>query len=95
MTQIRSMHDLTAASRGCRLDLGLTQAELADRARVSREWVNYFEKGKRTVELALVLRVLDTLGLRLELSRPTTTTADPPGSETSGLDTYLDEYTSR
>jgi len=65
---INTMRDLAATVRGRRLDLGWSQAELARRARVSREWVNGFEAGKSTVELGLVLRVLDALELTLDVS---------------------------
>lgn len=34
---------------------------------VSRQWLSAFEGGKPTVNLGLVLRVLDRLGLRLEV----------------------------
>lgn len=40
----------------------LTQAEVAERAGVSRLWLSQMENGKPTVELGKVLRVLDVLG---------------------------------
>lgn len=55
------------AIRGRRKELGLSQAELAARAGVSREWISSFEAGKSTVEFGLVIQVLDPLGLRLDL----------------------------
>ena len=64
---LRSIRDIAAAVRGRRQDLGLNQAELAARAGVSRKWISEFESGKSTAELGLVLRVLDELGLQLEL----------------------------
>jgi len=88
---VNSIHNLASAARGRRLELGLTQAELATRARVSRDWVSSFEGGKPTVELILVLKVLEPLGLRLEV-------ADSAGSQRSrpagpvDLDALLDEY---
>lgn len=66
-TSINSMRDLIAAAHGRRLDLGLTQAELARRAGVSRQWINEFEQGKPTAELGLVLRLLDALELELAI----------------------------
>ncbi len=39
-----------ATARGRRFELGLSQAALANRAGVSRDWVNYFEAGKLTLE---------------------------------------------
>lgn len=63
----RSIRDVAAAVRGRRHDLGLSQAELAHRAGVSRKWVSEFETGKSSAEFGLVLRVLDALALGLEL----------------------------
>lgn len=65
--KINSMKDVAASVRGRRQDLGLSQAELASRAGVSREWINGLEAGKATVEFGLVIRLLDTLGLGLDL----------------------------
>lgn len=65
---IRSIRDLAAVVRGRRRDLGLSQAELAVRAGVSRKWVYQFEAGKPTAELRLILRVLDALGLALDVA---------------------------
>jgi HTH-type transcriptional regulator/antitoxin HipB len=89
--RVNSIHDLASAARGRRLELGLSQAELASRAGVSRDWVNSFEAGKPTVELILVLKILEPLGLRLDV-------ADVADSQRSGpaepvdLDALLDEY---
>lgn len=66
--RIDTMGAIAAAAKGRRLDLKLSQAALAERANVSREWLNAFERGKLTVELRLVLRVLDALGLHLEVN---------------------------
>jgi y4mF family transcriptional regulator len=59
--RIRSTHDLAAVVRGRRLDLGWTQAGVAQRIGVSRKWVSDFETGKTSVDLATVLRLLETL----------------------------------
>jgi len=40
---------------------------LAAKAGVSREWINAFEGGKPTVEFGLVIRVLEALGLGLDI----------------------------
>jgi transcriptional regulator with XRE-family HTH domain len=78
------VHDIAATVRGRRLALGLSQDELATRARVSRDWVNSFEAGKPRVEFILVLRVLRALNLQLDISEA--------GNTPSILDAYLDEY---
>lgn len=86
---IRSIHDLAAAVRGRRTDLGMSQAELAVRAGVSRKWIYEFEAGKPTAELGLMLRVLDALGLGIDLT-PSDSTAD--AAETVDLDAVIDGY---
>jgi y4mF family transcriptional regulator len=88
-TRIGSLHDLAAAIRGRRKELGLSQAQLAARAHVSRAWVNEFESGKPAAELRLVLAIVDALGLELQLgdrkdSRPSDASVD--------LDELLDDY---
>src|SRR3954451_13509271 len=62
-TRIGSLHDLAAAVRGRRKELGLSQAELAARAHVSRAWVDAFESGKPAAELRLVLAIVGALAL--------------------------------
>jgi len=67
--RISSIRDAAAALRGRRTDLGLSQAELARRAGVSRKWISEFERGHLSAEIGLVLRVLDVLGLAFEVVR--------------------------
>ena len=73
--QARSIRDIAAAVRGRRIELGLTQADLAARARVSRKWIYEFESGKPRAELAHVIRVLESLGLVLNIGSSTRTRA--------------------
>lgn len=89
MQSISSVHDLVGAVRGRRRDLGLSQAELAARARVSRQWVSAFESGKPTAELGLVMRVLDALDLALALDERRIETRPVD------LDALLDEHRRR
>jgi transcriptional regulator with XRE-family HTH domain len=49
------------------MDLKLSQSALAGRTGISRKWISEFETGKTTAEFALVIRVLEGLGLKLEL----------------------------
>jgi HTH-type transcriptional regulator/antitoxin HipB len=56
-----------------RRGLKIRQADLALRAGVSRQWIVALEQGKPTLEVGLVLRTLETLGLDVTL-----TPADPP-----------------
>ncbi len=84
---VRSVRDLAAAVRGRRADLGISQDELATRAGVSRKWVYEFEAGKPGAELAFTLRVLDALGLAIEVAP--TPQVDRSATD---LDAILDEY---
>ncbi len=94
---INSIRDLAATTRGRRVSSGLSQAELATRARVSRQWISEFEAGKPTAELGLVIRLLDALGLRLNLDEPERASgADrPPRGMTVDLDALLEDYRDR
>jgi len=64
--KIISARDIAALVKQERKKLGWTQAELAMRSGVSRDWVIALEKGKPTLELGLVLRALKALGLSLD-----------------------------
>lgn len=59
--------DLAMAIRARRRQLKLRQLEVAKQARVGREWLVALEHGKPTVELGLVLRTLEVLGLEIHL----------------------------
>lgn len=50
-----------------RTEAGLSQAELARRAYVSRKWLGELESGKPSVEASKVFDVLQALGYELEL----------------------------
>jgi y4mF family transcriptional regulator len=106
--KVHSAADVAAAIRGRRLDHGLSQAELANRSGVSRKWISEFETGKETAEFALVIRVLEALGLGLDLSEDSgagaimsaasnlsaTATVSPSASDLVDLDALLEEYRS-
>ena len=87
---IRSVRDLAAAVRGRRKDLGMSQDELATRAGVSRKWVYEFEAGKPGAEFSFILRVVDALGLVLELEASPETRANR--GDTVDLDALLDDH---
>ncbi len=89
--KVRSIRDLGAVVRGRRRDLSLSQAELAARAGVSRKWIYQFEGGKPTAELRLILRVLDALGLVLDVTYDEKTAAV---QSTRDLDTLIEEHRS-
>ena len=58
--------ELGAIIREARTVRRLTQAEVAERAGVGRQWLVGLERGQRArAELSLVLRVLDVLDVKL------------------------------
>ena len=81
------MHAFAASARGRRLELGWSQTETAERARVSRKWVSDFETGRTRADLTTVLRLLDALGLVIELSAatPGSTSAAPGAIDLDGV----------
>jgi len=83
--RIASVRDLALYVRDRRRDLGMTQADLATAAEVSRRWLSALEAGKPTAEIGLVLRTLAALGLVLN--------AQPAGPGPTGID--LDELLRR
>ena len=89
--KITSTRDLAAAVRGRRQSLGLSQADLATRAGVSRPWLSDVEAGKPTAEIGLVLRLVDALGFRLDLTPENNQNSDDPTTSVD-LDALLDEY---
>jgi y4mF family transcriptional regulator len=64
----RTPADLGAAIRDRRKQLRLDQSTLAKRVGVSRQWVIAVERGHPRAALGLVLRTVDTLGIRLDAS---------------------------
>lgn len=62
--------DVAMAIRARRRQLKLRQLEVAREAKVGREWLVDLEHGKPTVEIGLVMRTLETLGLEITI-RPT------------------------
>jgi HTH-type transcriptional regulator/antitoxin HipB len=76
---IRTPADLGAIIRNRRKRLGLGQAALATKIGTSRQWIVGIERGHSRAELGLVLRTLDTLGIRLETRDKDVTTKLPSG----------------
>ncbi|MDE3008347.1 MAG: helix-turn-helix transcriptional regulator [Acidobacteriota bacterium] len=66
--KVNSALDLAAVVRGRRHDLGLSQADMAKRAGVSRVWLSAVEAGKRSVNFGLVLRLLGAMDLKMDVS---------------------------
>jgi transcriptional regulator with XRE-family HTH domain len=89
---VRTLRQLALAVRERRVALRLSQAQLAGRARVSRQWVSEFEAGKATAELGLALRLLDALDLRLQVTAADAERSDAGDSDAIDLDDLLDEH---
>lgn len=83
---IVSVNDLTASIRQARKKLGWTQAELAERSGVSRDWIISLEKGKPSLELGLVLRTMKALDIQLSVGRQR---QSPPSDDVISLDDVL------
>ena len=75
---IRTVRDVGAAVRQARADRRMTQAELAARIGVARDWVVRLERGHPRLEAQLVLDALDAVGLALTADPEATTEADSP-----------------
>lgn len=67
--RVRTMADVGAVVREAREAAGLTQVQLAQQARVSREWLVKVEAGRSRAEMPRVLDVLTHLGLVLDVQR--------------------------
>ena len=65
---IRTPVDLGAVIRDRRKQLKLDQSTLAKRIGVSRQWLIEVERGHPRAAVGLVLRAIDALGIRLDVS---------------------------
>lgn len=64
---VRSVEELGAAIRKRRRKMGWDQQYLAERVRVSRQWIVEIEAGKPRAEIGLLLSTLQALDLRIEV----------------------------
>lgn len=80
--QARTVSDLGALVRSVRRARGLTQADLAKRLGVGRDWVVRLEQGHPRLEAQRVLDALVVLDLTLDVSDPGA--AAMPPSRTTG-----------
>lgn len=74
---LRGWADLGQAIRDARLQAGLTQQQLAQRAGVSRAWLARVESGHRKAEIEYVLRTVAAVGLSLALAETPPDDTDP------------------
>lgn len=63
--RVRSSNDLGSVVRGVRNQTALDQQTTADLVGVGPRFLSELERGKPSVRLALVLKVLERLGLEL------------------------------
>ena len=68
--------DIGKLVRETRRRLGATQKDLALTSGTGLRFIIELEKGKQTADIGKVLMVLQTLGIRLTLTPPTTTTKE-------------------
>jgi len=66
--RLNNTRDLGLYVRDRRRRLGITQADLAASAQVSRRWLSDLEAGKPTAEVGLVFKVLHALDVALDAS---------------------------
>lgn len=63
-------YEIAAIIRHCRKQSGLSQQELAKFAGLGKTVIFDIEKGKETVQLNTLLKVLDVLNIRIKLETP-------------------------
>ena len=66
--RLKNTRDIGALIRRRRKDLGIDQAELANKIGVSRAWVIKVERGHPNAQIGLVLRLLNYLDVPLSAS---------------------------
>lgn len=85
--RLRTARDVGAMVRDRRRSAGLSQAELAARAGVSKRWLAALEAGKPGAEMGLVLRTFAALGTDL-----TADDAGPTRADSVDLDALLARF---
>jgi y4mF family transcriptional regulator len=95
MTPVRIYRpqDIGALLKSYRRERSLAQADLAKKLGVSQRWISHAENGKSTLQLGLVLRVLNEIGVELtagvaaEAGRP----RSPRRTRATSIDNIVDE----
>lgn len=68
--RVRTIREVGLVVRTERKRQGLSLQALADRAGCTRQWIAALEGGGERLEVALVLRTLSALGIRLDALPP-------------------------
>lgn len=68
--RVRTIREIGLLVRTERKRQGLSLQVLADRVGCTRQWIAALEAGGERLEVALVLRTLSTLGVRLDARPP-------------------------
>lgn len=63
------MKTISAEIKQCRIDRGLTQAELANYAGVQHNQICNFENGKNNLTLKTIFKILEVMGLTLKTEK--------------------------
>lgn len=88
---IRRPEDIAAAIKQARQRRNLTQAQLASRLNVNREWVSRLEGGEGGITLKLLLPALAELGLTLTLAEEAQIGPAAGGNKPFSIDEIVDE----
>lgn len=91
--RVRNVIQIGGLVQQRRKDLDLTQAEVAARAGVSRDWIISIENGRRpSIDLDRLLRTLGALGLGVEIAPESN--REPTAADRALLETLSRPHTS-
>ena len=88
--RVRTIWELGLRIRDRRLELGWSQAKLADRVGTTRQWVVNLEMGNAGAALGQVLQTMEILGLRMDVRDRSRKSADGAPPKRRGNVTYDD-----
>lgn len=99
--RVRTIWEMGLRIRDRRLELGWSQAKLADRLGTTRQWVVSLEQGNPGAALGQVLQAMEILGLRMDVRDRSRKSADgvPPRRRRNvtydDVSSFLDEVVER
>lgn len=92
---IRDANDIGGLIRSERRRRKLSQQALASQAGVGRQWLVEVEKGKPRAEIGLILKLLETLDLRLSINTPAPAASPAAVRPRIDLDALIDRHRAR